>query len=159
MTDNIVAEIHRLRGMTVGELRERYAEVFGELPRSRNKDYLWKRVAFRIQEIAEGGISDRARSRAQELARDADLRPRPNRNLEETLPPPPSKRDPRLPPAGSTLKRVFGGREHLLQVLEQGFEYEGRRYSSLSAAARAIARTRWNGFIFFGLAGAAAETT
>jgi hypothetical protein len=158
MTESIVGEIHRLRGMTVGELRGRYVEVFGEQPRSRNKDYLWKRVAYRIQEIAEGGISERAQRRAQELARDADLRVRPNQSMEELLPPAIPKRDPRLPPAGSTLKRIFGGKEHLVQVLDEGFEYEGRRYSSLSAAARAIAGSRWNGFIFFGLAGSHRET-
>lgn len=160
MTESIVVEIARLRGLTVGELRVRYAEVFGEEPRSRNKDYLWKRIAFRIQELAEGGITERAQRRAEELARDADLRVRPPRDAVEVVaPPPPSKRDPRLPPAGTKLKRAFGGKERLVEVLEDGFEYDGRHFTSLSAVARAIAGTRWNGFLFFGIAGANAEAT
>ena len=60
-------------------------------------------------------------------------------------------RDPRVPTAGTVLKRSWGGKEHVVQVLDFGFLYEGRRFKSLSAAARAITGTRWNGFLFFGL--------
>jgi len=70
----IRAEIEALRSMTVGRLRERYAEVFGEPSRSYNKQFLFRRVAWRIQALAEGGLSERARQRALEIANDADLR-------------------------------------------------------------------------------------
>jgi hypothetical protein len=153
------AEIARLRAMTVGELRVRYGEVFGHQPRSRNKDYLWKRVAYRIQELAEGGLSERARRRAEELACDAELRTRPRRPIEAPLPASPRpERDPRLPIAGAVLRRTWAGREHVIEVLEKGFVHEGRRFDSLSAVARAIAGTRWNGFLFFGLTKHAKET-
>jgi hypothetical protein len=162
MAESIVTQIARLRSMTVGELRTRYAEVFGEQPRSRNKDYLWKRIAYRIQELAEGGISERAKKRAEELARDTDLRVKPPKEFmqaaeaaaEEAERSP--KRDPRLPAAGTMLKRVYNGRENLVRVLEEGFEYQGRRFASLSAIAREITGTRWNGFRFFAV-GEAAE--
>jgi hypothetical protein len=147
MAGTIAEEIQRLRQMTVGELRTRYAEVFGEEPRSRNKDYLWKRIAYRIQELAEGGLSERARRRAAELARDEDLRVRPPSSTD----PPAWMRDPRVPTPGTILKRSWAGKEHVVQVLDVGFLYEGRRFKSLSAAARAITGTRWNGFLFFGL--------
>lgn len=151
MAESIATQVTRLQRMTVGELRERYAEVFGEEPRSRNKDYLWKRVAFRIQELAEGGVSERARLRAEELARDADLRVRPPRRGAAGAGPVTRPRDPRLPPVGGELKRLFNGKEHVVRVLEDGFEYEGRPFASLSAVARAISGTRWNGFLFFNL--------
>jgi len=73
----IRAEIEALQSMTVGRLRERYAEVFGEPSRSYNKQFLFRRVAWRIQALAEGGLSERARQRALEIANDADLRVRP----------------------------------------------------------------------------------
>src|SRR5687768_12311828 len=79
---SIEATISALRNMTVGQLRDRYAEVFGEPTRSGNKDFLFKRVAWRIQSLADGGLSERARRRAEELARDADVRttiPRPRK--------------------------------------------------------------------------------
>jgi len=149
MPESIIEEIQKLRQMTVGELRARYAEVFGEEPRSRNKDYLWKRIAYRIQERAEGGLSERARRRAAELARDEDLRVRPPSSTDPTA----WMRDPRVPTPGTILKRSWAGTEHVVQVLDIGFLYEGRRFKSLSAAARAITGTRWNGFLFFGLIG------
>ncbi len=151
MAESFVRQVARLQTMTVGDLRERYAEVFGDEPRSRNKDYLWKRIAFRIQELAEGGISDRAKKRAEELARDTDLRVKPPKDF-QPLPDQPLKRDPRLPAPGSKLKREYNGKEHEVLVLADAFEYAGRRFSSLSAVAREITGTRWNGFLFFAIA-------
>jgi len=149
MAESIVTQVTRLQNMTVGELRDRYAEVFGEQPRSRNKDYLWKRVAFRIQELAEGSISERALRRAEELARDSDLRVRPPQGGATLSKPVAPSRDPRLPPAGATITRLFGGKEHVVRVLEDSFEYEGRAFTSLSAVARTISGSRWNGYAFF----------
>lgn len=154
MGESMVKQVARLQTMTVGALRERYAEVFGDEPRSRNKDYLWKRIAFRLHELSEGGISDRVKKRAEELARDTDLRVKPPKDF-LPLPDEKLKRDPRLPEPGSTLKREYNGKEHEVLVLEDGFEYGGRRFSSLSAVAREIAGTRWNGFLFFQIADSA----
>ena len=71
---NVGKEISRLRQMTVSQLRDKYREVFGEPTRAGNKDFLFKRIAWRIQSLEEGDLSERARHRAAELARDADLR-------------------------------------------------------------------------------------
>ena len=98
-----------------------------------------------------GGISERARKRAEELARDADLRVRPPRKGAGAAEPIAPPRDPRLPPAGGELKRLYKGKEHVVRVLEDSFEYDGKLFSSLSAVARTISGTRWNGFLFFNL--------
>jgi len=154
MAAEMIEQIAALKKMTVTQLRERYVEVFGEASKSRNKDWLRKRVAYRIQELAEGGISERAKKRAAELARDADLRLNPPKDAPAPTPSPAPvapTRDPRLPPVGTELKRTVDGKEHVVRVLEKGYEWEGKQYGSLSAVAMAITKTRWNGFLFFSL--------
>ena len=59
--------------------------------------------------------------------------------------------DPRVPPVGTVVRRVFDGKTHEVTVCVEGFEYEGRKYKTLSAIANQIAGSRWNGFLFFGL--------
>lgn len=149
-------EIRRLRDMTVAELHARYADVFGEASRSRNKDFLWKRIAWRLQELAEGGLAERVREGARQRGSDADLRIVPlaegrGMTIMEALAPTPH--DPRVPRAGATLTREFGGINHEVKVLQDGFEYQGRRFRSLSAVAREITGTRWNGMAFFKMTG------
>ena len=144
--------------LTVNGLREKYREVFGEDSRSNHKDYLFRRVAWRLQANAEGDLSERARQRALEIANDADLRVRAPKSLRgaeadnrTTVTPINGARDSRLPKAGTLLTREFKGKVHVVKVLDDGFEYESQRYKSLSAIATEIAGTRWNGFVFFGL--------
>ena len=85
---NVGREIAVLKHMTMAELRARYAEVFGEESRSRHKDFLVKRIAWRLQSQAEGDLSGRARARAAELANDADIRmSAPRRSGRSTSPP------------------------------------------------------------------------
>lgn len=81
---NIDDEVASLRGMTTGELRARYADVFGEAPQSRHKANLIRKIAWRMQANAEGDLSERARHRAEELANDADVRTTPPRGKPET---------------------------------------------------------------------------
>ena len=155
---NIAAEVKALGRMTVGGLREKYRAVFGEETRSGNKDFLRKRIAWRIQALAEGGLSERARRRAAELANDADLRIRPPRG-EALLPgaatggtvvrPFAPAHDRRLPMPGTVLTRDYRGETVAVTVLDGGFEYEGQVYRSLTAVARAVTGTHWNGFHFF----------
>ena len=159
-TQGIEATIAALTRMTIGQLRERYAEVFGEPTRASNRDFLIKRIAWRIQSNAEGGLSERARKRAEELARDADVRmtiPRPPKATqgatERTVaaPTPPTTHD-RLPIAGTVLTRLYRGKRIETKVLASGFEYDGQVYRSLSAVAKAVTGSHWNGLLFFGLA-------
>ncbi len=136
--------------MGVRQLRRRYEKIFGEATAARHKTCLVKRIAWRTQALAEGDLSQRARCRAAELARDADLRmslPRGHRLSTEAPPP----RDRRLPMAGTLLARSYQGRLLEVTVLEEGFEHEGVIYGSLSATARAITGSHVNGFQFFRL--------
>jgi hypothetical protein len=154
-SQNLDAELAGLRRMTVGELREKYLAAFGEETRSGNKDFLRKRIAWRIQEFAEGGLSERARQRAEELARDADLRlraPDPEKLAGKTVVRQlPVSNDRRLPMPGTILTREYRGGTVTVTVLDGGFAYEGQVYRSLTAVAKAVTGTHWNGFHFFGL--------
>jgi hypothetical protein len=149
----LLDEAEKLRTLPVADLRARYRELFGEETTSRNKDYLFKRIVYRMQEKKYGGLTPRARARAALLAEDAPIRRRLSANTEaaEVLRLPTTNRDPRLPPAGTELRRAFDGVEHVVTVLEDGFTFRGKPYKSLSVIAREITGTRWNGFGFFGL--------
>jgi hypothetical protein len=154
-------EIEELSRMTVGQLRQKYLQVFGEESRSNHKQFLFRRIAWRIQAIAEGGLSERARRRALEIANDADLRIRaPKMKFGEDVGLDPklsvsrkvaSALDPRLPPPGTYLEREYKGRRVITKVLVDGFEFDGEIYRSLSAIASEVTGTKWNGFLFFNL--------
>jgi len=153
----VAEQLVALEKMTVGELAEKYREAFGVPTRTRNKSYLRKKVAWRIQEIAEGGLSPRALAKIEELAPLAPVRWRatqPGAEAAVTAVATPGidpDRDPRLPPPGSVIVRVHKGVEHRVTVLDDGFEYEGAHHETLSQLARVITGTPWNGFLFFGL--------
>ncbi|HYM98029.1 MAG TPA: DUF2924 domain-containing protein [Candidatus Sulfotelmatobacter sp.] len=149
----LVDEIEKLRTLPVADLRIRYQELFGEETTSRNKDYLFKRIAYRLQEKKYGGLTPRARARAELLAEDAPIRRRLSAvtDAPEFVRQPPENRDRRLPPAGTELRRTFDGAEHIVTVLDAGFMFRGKQYRSLSLIAREITGTRWNGYGFFGL--------
>jgi hypothetical protein len=154
-------EIEGLRQLTVGQLKDKYREVFGEGSRSNHKQFLFRRIAWRIQANALGGLSERARRRALEIADDADLRIRAPKNflntdLDENLTAETRIRatqDQRLPIPGTLLVRRYRDKDIVVRVREDGFEYDGQVYRSLSAAVRAATGTPWNGFSFFGLGG------
>jgi hypothetical protein len=86
---NIVNEVATLQRLSIGQLRQRFAELFGETTHASNRTWLIKRIAWRLQALAEGDLSERARRRAAELARDADLRLNPPQRNSTTPPPPP----------------------------------------------------------------------
>jgi hypothetical protein len=145
--------------LRVAELKQRYRELFGAEAKSSNKQFLFRRIAWRLQADREGDLSERARRRAAEIADDRDLRLRAPKQF---LTPPDSgffridrtrpQKDGRLPPPGTLLTRRVGDRQIVVKVLADGFEYQSRHYRSLSAIAREATGTRWNGLLFFGLA-------
>lgn len=157
MKFNIEREVAALEQMTVGQLQQRYVEVFGEPVRSRHKQYLIRRIAWRLQANAEGGLSERALRRAEELANIADVRVTPPKGTAgaatPVTAPPGSATDRRLPPAGTAITRRYKGRTISVVVLPDGFEYDGERYRSLSAVAKAITGSHMNGFRFFQIEG------
>jgi hypothetical protein len=155
MDEALAMEIERMRKLKTKALQARYRELFGEESRSSNRTHLFRRIAWRLQAKAQGDLSERARKRAAELADDADLRLRAPRRFWRAdgsvgLEPSPA-RDPRLPPAGTVLKRVYRESTIEVTVLGTGFEYQGKSYPSLSLIAQRVTGTRWNGFHFFGL--------
>ena len=160
MSVNIATKVKALKAMTVIELRERYAEVFGEPTRCRHKDYLLRRIAWRLQAVEQGDLSERARRRAEELANDADLRIyAPKKGSANNLPPAGHitnaqisvSHDSRLPMPGTLVTREYKGQTIQVMVLDNGFEYEGQVYRSLSRIAKVVTGSHWNGYGFFGL--------
>ena len=157
MPTNVSTELSALRHVTPAQLRDKYLEVFGEVSRTGNKDFLFKRVAWRIQSNAEGSLSERAKQRAAELARDADIRMTMPRQRDATagaqtsIKPAPPPGPKRLPLPGTVLTRKYRGRLIETTVLPKGFEWEGQVYKSLTAVAEAVTGSHWNGFLFFGL--------
>ena len=157
---NIVNEVAALQRLRISQLRQRFAELCGEATSASNRTWLVKRIIWRLQALAEGDLSQRARRRAEELARDADLRLNAPRRKERTTaaePPDvpaepmslPAPVDSRLPPPGTILTRPYKGQQLHVQVLTDGFAYAGRVYPSLSAVAKAITGSHTNGFLFF----------
>ncbi|QEL20675.1 DUF2924 domain-containing protein [Limnoglobus roseus] len=150
-----IAELPRL---TVLQLRAKYAEAHGEPTRAANKGWLVRRIAWRLQANAAGGLTERALRRAAELANDADLRLNPPRGraaasdaAEPVVRTLPFAADARLPPPGTILTRAYKGTVVRVQVLTAGFEYDGEAYPSLSAVAKAVTGSHVNGFHFFRL--------
>ena len=159
MDETVIRSIEELGSLKIPVLKKRYRELFGEESKSSNKQFLFRRIAWRLQANAEGDLSERARRRAVDIADDRDLRIRAPKefvarpesgfgSIDRTRPP----KDYRLPEPGTLLTRRLGDRQIVVKVLSDGFEYESRRYRSLSAIAREVTGTRWNGLLFFGLA-------
>ena len=160
MQASMTAQIQALRGMTVADLRVKWRELFGEDSRSNNRDFLWRRLAWRVQELAYGGLSERAKARLAELSKEVDIRFLPPRGWKAALEAATVLhshvesgpiRDPRLPRSGTVLSRPYRGHDIRVTVLEKGFEWQGGPYRSLSAIAREVTGQRWNGMLFFGL--------
>jgi hypothetical protein len=153
MHRTLTQELADLGCLPVRHLRARYATLFGEATRVGNKAWLVKRIAWRLQALAEGDLSERARRRAAQLAQDADLRLSPPRPAPTDTQPArlSGQRHDRLPPAGTLLTRLYKGTTVQVRVLEHGFVYEGTIYSSLSAVAKAITGSHCSGYLFFRL--------
>ncbi len=156
MKFNVSKEVAMLQRLTTAELQARYTELFGTAVSCVNREWLVKRIVWQMQARVEGGLSERARQRAAELATDAKLR------IVAVMPPPPpppppprrlaTKRPARKPlPDGTVITRTYKGKHLQVRVLANGFEFEGAEYASLSALAQAITGAHWNGRLFFGL--------
>jgi hypothetical protein len=140
MTDSVVARIAALRTTPTPELRDMWRDLFDSDPPRYNRRFLESRLAYRIQELAYGGLKPETIKRLQALGEQLDGGKIDVRR---------QRADDR-PIAGTRLIREYQGVEHSLTVLADSFEYQGQPYQSLSAIARAITGTRWNGLTFFG---------
>ncbi len=161
---DLQAEVALLRLMKTGELLAKYLEVFGQPSSSRHRERLIRRITWKIQALAEGDLTERARRRAEEIANDADLRiripsvkpiaPVIDDSVMALAPEPKTEAAPQrtLPRAGMVITKNYHGRQLRVIVREIGFEFENQRFGSLSAVARHITGTQWNGNRFFGVA-------
>ena len=150
---SIPAQIARLQKMSVAELREEWKRLYeGEEPRVSNRVWLWKRLAWRIQELEYGGLSDAALQRLEELMPTAELALRNPPGRKQPLPVPVEPvRDKRIPPPGTVLLRKYKDQAITVEVLANGFEWDGRQYRSLSAVAKEVTGSHLNGIRFFHL--------
>src|SRR5260370_13551778 len=143
----LVRAIEELRGLSVAALKAKYREVLGEETKSAHKQYLFRRIAWQLQAQLEGGLSERALGRAAQIADDADLRSGGPKGFwswpdqaRTTQPRPHSGThwDGRLPQPRTLLTRLHHGREVVVQVLDEGCEYQSQHYRSISAIALAV---------------------
>ena len=141
MTDPIPARLAGLKTTPIAELRSQWRTLFDGDPPPFNRRYLENRLAYRIQELAYGGLKPETLARLEAIAEELDR----NGNIGRFR----QARD--MPIAGTQLIREWQGVEHRVTVRDDGFDYQGTPYKSLSAIARAITGTRWNGLLFFGL--------
>ena len=151
MNDSIAARINALQGMSIPQLKEKYRELYGKNISVSNKGYLIKKIAWKIQELEYGGLSDHVRKRTLEIAQTMNLpeKPSPGKLIQSKK----KKRtikSRRLPMPGTVLTREYKGKLIQVTVLEDRyFEYEGGKYRSLSAVAKAVTGSHWNGYLFF----------
>lgn len=141
MTDSVLARVGALKTAQTADLKAMWRELCDSEPPPYNRRFLESRLAYRIQELAYGGLRPETLERLQALGEQLDGGKITVRKA----------RVDNRPIAGTRLIREWQGIEHCVTVRGEDFEYEGRPYKSLSAIARTITGTRWNGWLFFGL--------
>lgn len=137
MSDTVLKQITALSGMDIATLKATWRDLYKTEPPKFNRANIERRLAYRIQEIAYGGLPAEVKAQITQMRRQMEAGTR--------------QKDNSGPPPGTVLVREYQGIEHRVTVLDGGFEYQGRRYSSLSVIARAITGTQWSGPLFFGL--------
>jgi hypothetical protein len=147
VSDSTLRQITQLSKLSFSELQARWRSLFGSEPPAYHRRFLVKRLAYRIQELAYGGLPEATRAQMTDILQDAGLDEQasiPGRGRTQ-------KRPNDLPLAGTRLVREWNGRRYEVTVASGGFVFEGRRYRSLTAITKAITGTHWNGRAFFGL--------
>ena len=137
----VLARLAALKDMTVRELKAEWAKLFSSDAPNNSRPFLEQRLAYRIQELTWGGPSKPVRQLLDALADEVE-----GKKVRRSV-----ITDPRNPVIGTRLVREWDGAEHVITVLKDGFDWQGRRYKSLSSIARDITGTHWNGYRFFGL--------
>ncbi len=138
---DVLGRLAALKTAATPALREQWRTLFGTEPPPYNRRFLESRLAYRIQELAYGGLKPETLARLEALGEQLDGGKITVRRM----------RGDDKPIAGTQLIREYQGVEHVVTVTRDGYEYQGRPYQSLSAIARTITGTRWNGRVFFGM--------
>jgi len=141
MNDTVLTRLAALKTLPIPKLKQQWRELFETEPPPYNRRFLEHRLAYRIQELAYGGLKRETIAQLKAIAKGLDGRD------------PTQRRRPAKdrPITGARLIREYQGIEHCVTVRNDDYEYQGHPYQSLSAIARAITGTRWNGWSFFGL--------
>lgn len=137
MTESVLKQIAALSDMDMDALKKLWSELYKTKPPGINRTYMIRRLTYRIQEIAYGGLSGETKKSLVKMRTSVPTKINPRKKC--------------MPPPGTQLRREYQGIEHHVTVLADGFEYQSRRYASLSVIARVITGTRWSGPVFFGL--------
>jgi hypothetical protein len=147
VTDTVLTRVAALKSLPIPQLKQQWRDLFETEPPPYNRRFLEHRLAYRIQELAYGGLKPETLKRLRELGEQLDGGNPANRR----------RHHQDRPLVGTRLIREWQGVDHCATVRDDGYEYQGRPYKSLSAVARAITGTRWNGWLFFGLKNRAAS--
>jgi hypothetical protein len=139
--DTVLARVAALKTLPIPQLKQQWRDLFESEPPPYNRRFLEHRLAYRIQELAYGGLKPSTLKRLRELGEQLDGGNPLNRR----------RHHQDRPLAGTRLIREWQRVEHCVTVRDDGYEYQGRPFKSLSAVARAITGTQWNGWLFFGL--------
>lgn len=142
ISDPIPARLAALKTSAMPDLKKQWRDLFDSEPPPFNRRHLESRLAYRIQELAYGGLKPETVRRLERLGEELDGGDRKKRSI---------RLDRDRPIVGTRLLREWQGIEQVVTVTADGFDWQGRPYKSLSAIARAITGTRWNGWVFFGL--------
>ena len=137
----VLARLAALKDMSVKQLKAEWEKLFETEAPNNSRSFLEQRLVYRIQELTFGGLSKPVRQLLDALADEVE-----GKKVRKSV-----IADPRNPVIGTRLVREWNGTEHVITVLKDGFDWQGRRYKSLSAIARDITGTQWNGYRFFGL--------
>jgi hypothetical protein len=147
-----MSEIMALKNAPAEELLGRYKELYGEDAAGTHRLYLWRKIAYRLQEREHGGLSTKATGRLKALIEEYD--PINNKALRPDNPVscmPVTAKDKRLPIPGTVITKEYKDAKYQVKVLEKGFEYSGKIHKTLSAIAKEITGAHWNGYLFFNL--------
>ena len=145
-------EIITLKNAPAEELLKRYKELYGEDSTGTHKTYLWRKIAYKLQEQEHGGLSAKTKDKLNALIEEFD--PINNKALRPDKPmvsQQASVKDKRLPIPGTVITKEYKGANYQVKVLEKGFEYNAKIYKTLSAIAKEISGAHWNGYLFFNL--------
>lgn len=150
--ESVISKIMAIKSLPTKELQQKYEELFqGQKVPTNNRVYLWKRIAFKIQELEYGGLGEEAKTRLQELTQEFD----PINHVKKPTDIPSLKkkhgRDHRLPIPGTILVKDYKGTKYEVKVLEKGFEFKNEIHRSLTSIAKQISGAHWNGYLFFNL--------
>jgi len=156
MGENTVSEIMALKEMPLGELEKKYEAVFdGKKAPSNNKVYLWRKIAYRIQELKYGGLPSETQSKIEEFIQKYDpinnKALRPDNTFPERSKNGRFSRDKRLPIPGTVITKEYKGIALQVKALESGFEYNNKTYKSLTAISKEVTGAHWDGYLFFNL--------